>query len=322
VSAIGTYPTPIQLLESLSTKSCSLWIKRDDLTHPVYGGSKVRKLGRLLDDAAEVGASRIVTLGAVGSHHVLSTGIFGKLAGLEVEAVALRQPQSEHVLETLRASIGQGVRLFPADSYAEAARYLAASAADGAYLIPAGGSSRLGTLGVLEAATELAAQVAAGELPEPDLLVVPLGSGGTVGGLLAGLAQARLRTRVLAVAVADPVKLFAHKARALAKELVDDPLRPHVLERLEIERRYLGDGYGYATAAGDHATRCAARLALVLDATYTAKAFAAALDRVALGAERHILFWHTLSGAPLAPLLIGAPLESELDSSVRRLAHG
>ncbi|MEO6599679.1 MAG: pyridoxal-phosphate dependent enzyme [Polyangiaceae bacterium] len=320
MSALGTYPTPVQLLESLSTKSSSLWIKRDDLTHPVYGGSKLRKLGRLLEDATEVGATRVVTVGAVGSHHVLSTGIFGKLRGLEVEAAVLRQPQSEHVIDTLRASVGQGVRLFPADSYAEAARHLAASAANGAYLIPAGGSSRLGTLDMLEAATELAAQVAAGELPEPDLLVVPLGSGGTASGLLAGLEQARLRTRVLAVAVADPVKVFAHRARTLAKELVDAPLRPHVLARLEVERRYLGAGYGYATAAGDRATQSAARLGLVLDATYTAKAFAAALDRITLGVERHILFWHTLSSAPLAPLLRGAPLESELDPSVRRLA--
>jgi len=322
VSVLGTYPTPIQLLEPLSTAGTSLWIKRDDLTHPLYGGSKVRKLGRLLEDAREVGATRLVTVGAVGSHHVLSTGIFGKRAGFEVEAVVLGQPQSEHVLETLRASVGQGVRLFPCDSYSQAARHLAASAADGAYAIPAGGSSRLGTLGVLDAAAELAAQVDAGELPEPELLVVPLGSGGTVGGLLAGLAQARLRTRVLAVAVTDPIKVFAHKARVLAKELVDEPLRPHVLERLEIERRFLGDGYGHATADGDRATRCASRLGLVLDATYTAKAFAAALERVALGAERQILFWHTLSSAPMAQLLLNAPLESELEPRVRRLAYG
>ncbi|MET0792386.1 MAG: pyridoxal-phosphate dependent enzyme [Polyangiaceae bacterium] len=321
MAELGTYHTPVQLLEPLSTAASCLWVKRDDLTHPLYGGSKLRKLGRLLDDAQEVGATRLVTVGAVGSHHLLCTGIFGKRAGLEVEAVVLRQPQSNHVLETLRASVGQGVRLIPADSYSAAARHLAASAANGAYSIPAGGSNRLGTLGMLDAASELAAQVQAGELPEPDLLVVALGSGGTVGGLLAGLAQARLRTRVLAVAVTDPVQVFAHKARALAKELVDDPLRPHVLQRLEIERGYLGAGYGYASAVGEHATLQAARVGLTLDATYTAKAFAAALARVALGRERQILFWHTLSSAPLSPLLSNAPQESELDPELRRLAH-
>ena len=319
MATLGTYPTPVQRLEPLSTTKTSLWIKRDDLTHPVYGGSKLRKLGRLLEDARELGATRLVTVGAVGSHHVLCTGIFGKFAGFEVQALVLPQPRSPHVLDTLRASIGRGVQLVPVESYAEAARHLAASAANGAYAISAGGSSRLGTLGILEAATELAEQVRAGVLPEPDLLVVALGAGGTVGGLVAGLAQAQLRTRVLAVAVTEPVKVFAHKARALAKELVDDALRPHVLQRLELERRYLGPGYGYATAAGQHATREAARVGLSLDATYTAKAFAAALDRVALGQERHILFWHTLSSAPLAPLLVDAPPESELPDELRRL---
>ena len=318
---LGLYPTPVERLEALFSARTSLWVKRDDLTHPLYGGSKLRKLGRLLDDARELGATRLVTVGAVGSHHVLCTGIFGKRAGFEVAAAVLRQPQSAHALETLRASINQGVELVPAASYAEAARYLVASAADGAYVIPAGGSNRLGTLGVLDAATELAAQVRAGVLPEPDLIVVALGSGGTVGGLLAGLEQARLRTRVLAVAVSEPVKLFAHKARALAKELVDDAHRPHVLARLEIERDFLGRGYGYASTAGEAATERAASVGLRLDATYTAKAFAAALARVALGSERHVVFWHTLSGASLAPLLLDAPLEPEIAPALRRLAE-
>jgi len=316
----GTYPTPIACLEQLSTLTTTLWVKRDDLTNPVYGGSKVRKLGPLLDDAKSRGATRLVTMGAVGSHHVLATGVFGKRAGFSVEAVVVRQPHSTHVLETARASIGQGVRLVPAASYAEAARHLAVSAAAGAYVIPAGGSSLLGTRGFVAAATELAEQVGAGALPEPDLIVLPFGSGGTAAGLAAGLLRAGLRTRVLAIAVAEPVKVFEHKARELAKELVEHSSHAAVLERLEVDRHYLGEGYGRPTRASEHATREAARESLVLDDTYTAKAFAAALDRVALGNERHVLFWHTLSSAPLAPLLIGAPQEHELASQLRQLA--
>src|SRR4051794_22299493 len=94
----GTYPTPVECLELLSTVKATLWVKRDDLTNPIYGGSKVRKLGPLLDDAKNRGATKIVTLGALGSHHVLATGVFGKRVGLEVEALVLRQPHSAHVL--------------------------------------------------------------------------------------------------------------------------------------------------------------------------------------------------------------------------------
>jgi hypothetical protein len=62
----------------------------------------------------------------------------------------------------------------------------------------------------------------------------------------------------------------------------------------------------------------------VLDPTYTAKTFAAALDRVnalaeAGGEPKTVLYWHTLSSAPLAPLLAGAPAEGAIDPRVRRL---
>lgn len=315
----GTYPTSVEYLEQLSTARTSLWVKRDDLTNSHYGGSKVRKLGPLLEDAKRCGATRLVTLGALGSHHVLATGVFGKRAGFSVDALVMPRRASAHVLETARASVGEGVQLIPAMSYAEAARQLATRVAEGAYAIPAGGSSLLGTLGFITAIRELEAQIESGLMPEPELIVLALGSGGSAAGLCAGLIQSRLRTRVLAVAVAEPVQVFAHKARALAKQLLDPTQRNEVSTRLEIDRNYLGEGYGVSTRAGEHATRAAARSGLVLDDTYTAKAFAAALQCVALGRVRHVLFWHTLSSASLAPLLLHAPSEQELANELRKL---
>ena len=45
-----------------------------------------------------------------------------------------------------------------------------------------------------------------------------------------------------------------------------------------MDARFLGEGYGYATAAGEEATRIAREHAgITLDPTYTAKAFASAL---------------------------------------------
>jgi hypothetical protein len=58
---------------------------------------------------------------------------------------------------------------------------------------------------------------------------------------------------------------------------------------------------------------------IALDPTYTAKAFAAALDRVDAGGVKTVLYWHTLSSAPMAPLLEGAPAEAQLDAGVRGL---
>jgi len=315
----GNYPTPVECFEQLSTAKTALWVKRDDLTHSLYGGSKVRKLGPLLADALRSGATRIVTLGALGSHHVLATGVFGKLVGLSVEAVVMPRAHSPHVLSTAAASIAQGVQLIPAGSYAEAARRLALGVAEGSYAIPAGGSNRLGTLGLMLAAAELEAQVRANLLPEPDLIVLPLGSGGTAAGLCAGLMQTKLRTRVMGVAVAEPAKVFVRKARLLAQELVEHRVRAEVSARFEVTLNYLGEGYGVPTRASERASQEAARCGLALDDTYTAKAFAAALERVALGRDRTVLFWNTLSSADLAPLLLGAPRPLEFDEEIRRL---
>jgi 1-aminocyclopropane-1-carboxylate deaminase/D-cysteine desulfhydrase-like pyridoxal-dependent ACC family enzyme len=317
----GNYPTPVEHLARLSTAKTALWVKRDDLTNPLYGGSKVRKLGALLEDAQNRGAKRVVTLGAIGSHHVLATGVFGKLAGFSVEAVVMPRPESPHVLSTARASVAQGVQLIPARSYAEAVQRLALRVAEGSYAIPAGGSSRVGTLGVMAAAVELEAQVRIGVLPEPDLIVVALGSGGTAAGLCAGLLHTTLQTRVLGVVVAEPSKVFAHKARTLAEQLVEPDARKDAAARLEVERAFLGEGYGIPTNAGEHAAREAERCGLVLDETYTAKAFAAALSRIALGRERTVLFWNTLSSANMEHLLLDAPEEHELPPEIRGLAR-
>lgn len=318
--AFGSYPTPVQRLAKLSTTTTSVWVKRDDLTHPLYGGSKLRKLGPMLDEAKQRGATKIVTMGALGSHHVLATGVFGRLAGFTVEAVVLPRIACPQVREITRASVAQGVKLVAASNYREAAAHLRTSAAAGAYVIPAGGSSERGSLGLVAAAAELAEQVGASVLPEPDLLVVALGSGGTTAGLVAGLEQAGLATRVLAVAIAEPYAVFARKARSLTEALLGPQGAASALRRLQISESYLGDGYGHSTPAGEQAMRRAGQAGLTLDPTYTAKAFAAVLDRVALGRERNVLFWHTLSSAPLEPLSRGAPEFSELPADLQRLS--
>jgi 1-aminocyclopropane-1-carboxylate deaminase/D-cysteine desulfhydrase-like pyridoxal-dependent ACC family enzyme len=319
VLRLGTYPTPLQPLTALSTPSSSLWVKRDDLTNPTYGGNKVRKLEKLLADAKHRGAERIVTVGAVGSHHVLATGVFARAMGMKVQAVIVPQPGTEHVLENLRADLAQGVELLPASSYAHAALRIARLLGKGSYYVPAGGSNKLGSLGYVDAARELAAQVRGGIMPEPDLAVVALGSGGTAAGLIAGLAAEGMRTRVLAVTVAEPPWLVERMARSLAKRCTTQAGGKELERHLEIDRRYLGAGYGYSTPSGEGAIAAARAVGICLDSTYTAKAFAAALDRVAGGRERTILYWHTLSSASMTPLLEGAPDAGSIDAKLLAL---
>jgi 1-aminocyclopropane-1-carboxylate deaminase/D-cysteine desulfhydrase-like pyridoxal-dependent ACC family enzyme len=303
---IGIYPTPVQHLEAVSRPGTSVWVKRDDQSNPRYGGNKIRKIERILQEAQRRGSRRIVTVGAVGSNYVLALGVFARELGIEVEAVLVPQPDTEHVRENLRADVAQGILLTAARSYAHAAMLVASRLGSDSYFAPPGGSNRAGVAAFVEAAKELAEQIELGEMPEPDLIVVALGSGGTAGGLAAGAAAAGLRSRVLAVTVAQPAWLAEWQARSFAKDL-GHGLKRSPLEHLEIDRRYLGSGYGRPTREAETANEVAAKLGLTLDGTYTAKAFAAVLQRVSEGRDRTILYWHTLSSAPMAPLLVGAP---------------
>jgi 1-aminocyclopropane-1-carboxylate deaminase/D-cysteine desulfhydrase-like pyridoxal-dependent ACC family enzyme len=321
---LGRYPTPVMRVSSLSRPGSDLWVKRDDLTHEVYGGNKVRKLEHLLGQALARGARRVVTVGAAGSHHVLATTYFGGRAGLQVEAVLVPQASTGHVLEVLRADVGLGLVAFPVRSWAGVPLTFAARVAAGSWPITVGGSSVAGSMGYVQAARELASQVRDGLLPEPDVCVVALGSGGTAAGLAAGFAAEGLKTRVVGACVSSPPwavrALSLHLARACARQVGGLARTGSMRARLAIDTRFLGAGYGHASAAGAEATREGLEAGLTLDPTYTAKAFASALWQVRACQAKHVLYWHTLSGAPMGPLLEHAPGLSALDPSLRRLA--
>jgi 1-aminocyclopropane-1-carboxylate deaminase/D-cysteine desulfhydrase-like pyridoxal-dependent ACC family enzyme len=317
---LGHYPTPVEHLETLSAVGSDLWVKRDDLTHDVYGGSKVRKLERLLAHARATRAKRIVTIGAAGSHHVLATTYFGKQEGFSVEAILVPQPKTDHALESLRASLAQGLLPIPVASWAAVPLALARSLARGATFIPVGGSNVAGAMGYVDAAHELSVQVRQGAMPEPDLCVVALGSAGTAAGLAAGFAHARMKTRVVGIHVSRPVAL----SRVIAAYLVRKCARRLGLqvdaERLRFDTRFLGEGYGHATIQGHEATRDAwGSGGLVLDPTYTAKAFAAALWQVRARRAPCVLYWHTLSSAPMRPLTSEPFDERTLEACIRVL---
>jgi D-cysteine desulfhydrase len=323
---LGQYPTPVQHLDLLSSRASQLWVKRDDLTHEVYGGNKVRKLEWLLADARTRGARRIVTIGAAGSHHVLAATYFGTRAGFDVEAVLVPQPRTDHVAEVLRACVALGLHAVPARSWAGAALAMAnrvATAGPNTRVIPVGGSSVIGSTGYVVAARELAAQVRAGQMPEPDLCVVALGSGGTAAGLAAGFEAEALKTRVVGVCVSEwPSAVHLASlllARACATSAGLHAGLASMRARLGIDARFAGRGYGHPTSTGDEATRAARTEGLALDPTYTAKAFASALWNVRARRNRIILYWHTLSSAPMQPLLEGAPREDQLDRRLQRL---
>jgi 1-aminocyclopropane-1-carboxylate deaminase/D-cysteine desulfhydrase-like pyridoxal-dependent ACC family enzyme len=326
---IGRYPTPVKRASSLSTDRCELWVKRDDLTHEAYGGNKVRKLEHILERARERSARRIITFGAAGSHHVLATTLHGRRACFDVAAILTPQPRSEHAIRNLRIALSLGLEPVRAPSMALAPVLLLTAMRQGDFVVGPGGSTVDGTLGYVDAAWELAQQIDDGVLPVPDAIVVALGSAGTAAGLLAGMGSCKpkggstaapslLETRLVAVRIVSPALMGRKRALLLARRAAhrrqlavswDD-----LAARFVLEPDFLGAGYAHATSAGDHATKVAQREGLTLDPTYTAKAFAAVLDLMEKARYPRILYWHTLSSAPLEPMLAKASqLPAELD---------
>lgn len=330
--SLGRFPTRVERLHDLVSPSVELWVKHDDESGALYGGNKVRKLEFLLGEARARGAQRLLTLGAIGSHHVLATAIYGRAAGLGVEAVVFPQPPTDHVREQMLADVAAGATLVPTRGYLGVPLALwRRRSPPGVAFVPSGGSSPVGTLGYVSAGLELLEQIASGELPRPDRIYVALGSCGTAAGLLVGLAGApslpSLEGVVLAVRVVDRVVANARATRRLAARtaalLAARGEHWFDLSRtveLRVDHRFFGGGYGRATPASDAAVERATAVGLRLEPTYTGKAMAALLadaDSGALDGKR-VLFVQTYNGVDLTSLLASGPGVAALPTRLRR----
>ena len=67
----------------LEQKQIELWIKRDDLIHPVISGNKWRKLKYILDHALTLGSHTIISMGGAYSNHLHALAFAGKQLGLK-----------------------------------------------------------------------------------------------------------------------------------------------------------------------------------------------------------------------------------------------
>ena len=303
--ALGRWPTPVTELGELASELGvgSLHVKRDDQSAALYGGGKPRKLEWLLGDAVDRGAREVVTFGGVGSHHALATALYARQLGLEATLLLLPQPPSAEVRQVLLISQGAGARMVLVGTMREAERQAALRVERdaGVVILPVGGTSPLGNVGFVDAAFELAAQVKAGQLPEPDELYIAMGTMGSAVGLAIGLEAVGLKTTVVAVRASNRptsswskiARLHADTVAFLRRRDLSFPEMELDRARLRVEDRFLGKGYAQPTAAGRAATELAARHGITLDATYSAKAFAALLAGARSQPSKHVVFWHT-----------------------------
>jgi len=310
-----TRPTPITEAPALARVwgQSSLWIKRDDLTNPIYGGSKVRNLEFFLGQARVQGATGVITMGPYGSHQVLATAVFGHLAGFRTRAVLTPQPDVAEIALNRRLLPQLDMDILQCGSFAGVPfailkGRLSELGGRKPYWIPPGSNHPLGVMGVLEGALEVAEAIKSGEIPMPDDVVVPTGTCATAAGIYLGFALADLPVRVVAVRMVPMIITGPRKMRRMA-EKTDAILRGHGLtaparwgEVLWIDD-FAGPGYGLTNSRAEHAERdVAAHEGFRTETTYTAKTLALLATGGLRG--RKVLFWNTFSALEPDPAYI------------------
>ncbi|WP_214370505.1 1-aminocyclopropane-1-carboxylate deaminase/D-cysteine desulfhydrase [Pseudonocardia sp. H11422] len=299
---LAVLPTPLVRAHRLEAAlgSGPLLVKRDDLIGFGVAGNKTRPLEYLMGAARAQGAEVLITGGGPGSNFCAAAAQAARVAGLECELMVWGDPAGAPNLVLAAAA---GARLVPTGGDVREAvdEMVAARAAEltaagrRAFAVPRGGSTGLGAVGFAAAAAELATQLAGLDPAErPALIVLPVGSGGSSAGLLAGLAAVGLDTPVLGVSVSRPLAEIGPHVCELAREcaqLLGTPEpRPEQLELIDAR----GPGFGVASEVERERARLVLHTeGLLLDETYGAEALSAAVDRLLGDPPGPVLWWHT-----------------------------
>ncbi|HEX2878237.1 MAG TPA: pyridoxal-phosphate dependent enzyme, partial [Polyangiaceae bacterium] len=325
---LGQFPSPVEPLAQLVDASLphagDTYVKRDDISSPSYGGNKVRTLESLFGSALQQGNNcHVVAVGAYGSNHAVATVLHAARLGLSSGAMVFPQPFSATARDNLRVTVAKVGELYPLWHWLSVPfaiwdlRRRLRRRGTPSLVMPPGGANPIGALGYVSAALELAEQVRAGELPAPQRIVLGVGSTCTSAGLLLGCALAarmgigfERRPQVVSIRVTPwPVTSrfrivsLAHRTSALLHRLSGDARfafsQAELADGLRIDGRFLGAGYGRATADGLQATQALAPWGpQALDTTYGAKSAAGLLATIAEHAGPTV-YWATKSSVPL-----------------------
>lgn len=306
--SLAIKPTPLQLLERLSNEigGPRIWVKRDDLTGSVLSGNKVRKLEFALAQALADGCDSIITCGGLQSNHARATALLCAQLGLHCQLIlrgVAQEPYDGNLL--LDKLAGADIAVYPEAVYQPNLDRLLADAAatlrargKRPFIVPTGASDGIGLWGYAAACRELREDFARHAIA-PKHIVCATGSGGTQGGLNAGVALEGIDATVWGVAVCDGEAYFQQKVRSDLREWQQRYGVPLDIETLPVRviDGYVGPGYAQADAPVIATIERVARTeGLVLDPVYTGKAFHALLSELPkgrFGDTGDVVFIHT-----------------------------
>ena len=178
--------TPIQEIRDplFIEKGIRFLVKRDDLNHPVVSGNKFRKLKYNLAQAKLDGHDTLLTFGGAFSNHIYAVSGAGASFGFKTIGI-IRGEAHETLNPTLAFVQSQGMHLHYMDrdtyrrkSEPEILEQLEKQFGK-CYVLPEGGTNALAIKGCVEIVSEID--------QEFDVITCPVGTGGTLSGLISGL---------------------------------------------------------------------------------------------------------------------------------------
>ena len=176
--------------EIIEQSEVKLLIKREDQNHPFVSGNKWWKLKYNLEEALKTGQTTLLTFGGAYSNHIYATAAAAQELGLKSIGI-IRGEETlplNHTLSFAKASAMQlhyvsreAYRNKTDISFIEQLHHRLGDF----YLIPEGGTNELAVKGCTEFAKQLSAEV------DFDYLCLPVGTGGTIAGIIAGLDESK-----------------------------------------------------------------------------------------------------------------------------------
>ncbi len=308
--SLAHLPTPLELMPRLSEHlgGPNIYVKRDDCTGLGTGGNKTRKLEFLMADAVENRADVIITQGAVQSNHARQTAAAACKMGMQCELVfekRVEDPSDPYINSgnvLLDRIFGANVREVAKGSDMDTEMESVAAELRGGgkspYIIPGGGSNRIGALGYVDCALEFIAQADATDLVI-DHVVHATGSAGTQAGLIIGIKASNKDIPLLGIGVNAAKDEQEEKVFKLAVETAEYVGKAGAVKRDDIVANcdYVGEGYGIPTKGMNDAVMLLARLeGLLFDPVYSGKGLAGMIDLIGKGYfedASNIVFVHT-----------------------------
>src|SRR6185437_8310815 len=188
--------SPVQQIKNdlFKKQGLKVFIKRDDLIHPIISGNKWRKLKYLLKRARAENKTHLVTFGGAYSNHLLATAATAAKFGFKSTGIVRGEEVANDSLFLCRL---HGMNLIFADresyrdKHALFEKYFSDNAE--AFFIDEGGASAEGAQGCSELIDELTETY--------EHIFCACGTGTTAAGIINGIEQHNLATQFHAVSV-------------------------------------------------------------------------------------------------------------------------